>query len=213
MTTKLITTFRHSLPDFITKARNIKTCMSNNPNFQELSPDFMSSLGKLPEIIDRLQVAHDESSGHDTYKIAFRDKVRKELVANLGRIAKHAELSANGDVNILQSTGFDLTRPKNGTTKNSGPLKSPFVKLRHGKLGGTMNAGAIAIPGAGSYEGQITDGDPTIAENWRTFGIFVHCKSIDITGLTAGRNYSVRLRAIGVNGVGAWSPHVTLMSL
>ena len=213
MPVKLIITLPRNMSDFIDKSRSIKTALTDNANFRDLSSEFAADLAKLPDTIDRMQNAFDEAKNHDSLKIAMRDQVRQELSALLGRIAKSIELVAKGDVAIMKSTGFDLSVDQGKKSKVIVPLEAPELKLKHGTMPGTIIVSARAIPGAASYEVHITSGDPTHPENFNPFGIFAHCSHINVPDLSAGQNCSVRMRAIGVGGVGVWSAPCTLMSL
>jgi len=42
----------------------------------------------------------------------------------------------------------------------------------------------------------VTNGDPTVEDNWRTLGIFAHCSRIEVKDLEAGKLYSFRLRGL-----------------
>jgi hypothetical protein len=61
------------------------------------------------------------------------------------------------------------------------------------------------VPSAGSYDLQMTTGDPTVEANWTDGGVFKSCRRIELRGLTPLKTYSVRLRALGASGYGAWS--------
>jgi hypothetical protein len=70
---------------------------------------------------------------------------------------------------------------------------------------------ASPVSKAGAYEVQTTTADPTIESNWTAAGSFMNCGHIELDGLTVGKVYSVRLRAIGSAGPGAWTPASSLM--
>jgi len=212
MPPKLSVTFPSIVLLLLAKARQVRTSMSDNRYFAGPWHENASSVAELSEAIDQTQKACDEALTRDTAKIAFRDQCQKRLVAILKKIAQYAELVADGNIDILKSTGFDLQQQK-GRAKTYGLLEAPVVTLKHGPVGGTLIARAKPINGAASYEAHIADSDPTVDENWKQYGVFAHCSHIDITGLTPGQNYFLRLRCIGAAGTGAWSAPCTLMSL
>uniref|UniRef100_C6E157 Fibronectin type-III domain-containing protein n=1 Tax=Geobacter sp. (strain M21) TaxID=443144 RepID=C6E157_GEOSM len=208
------TSFPKKAPELLVLSRKVKESLYNGPLFQQRSSEFEQDLQKLSEGIDRLQKASDESQTRDSLKIAFRDKTREEVNVILGRVVKHVELTAHGDLAVLQSSGFELTQDKSKKPPlSSQPLPAPIVTLKHGRLSGTLIANAKPVPGAASYEFRITDSDPTISENFSSFGTFAHGTHITIPDRTPGRTYSVIARCIGTAGPGVWSSPFTLMSL
>lgn len=207
---KLITTLPDNVEKLLTETRDILTAMTDNPHFRNISPEFAECLAKGQEKIDLLQTAYNEAKGHDTKKVAYRKQLQRQLIVHFGKIAKFAELVADGDITKLKSTGFKLARDRNSPIQY--PLTIPVVTLRHGPSG-TIVAQAKPLEGAWGYKSQIADGDPTVAENWRHYGDHPHCTRIEITGRTPGKYCSVRLQGIWVQGEGPWSVPVTLMSL
>ncbi len=210
---KMIISFSRKVPVLLSKARFVLTSLSSSPYFKEPPPELKANMEKLDETIGRLQKAHDESKYRDSQKIAFRKAVMIELIALLVRIAHQVDYAANGDINVMLSAGFDLTVDKSKYTKKPGRPPAPVVVLIHADTEDAMVAQAKPVPGAVSYEVHITDKDPTVAENWGLFGIFAHCTHILLANLVSGTKYSVRMRCVGVDGVGAWSVPVTLRCL
>lgn len=67
------------------------------------------------------------------------------------------------------------------------------------------------VPRAASYDAQITSEDPTTESNWIAAGRFKNCTGIELSGLTLGKTYFVRVRALGSGGPGAWTIPSSLM--
>jgi hypothetical protein len=210
MLKKLITSFPRNTAAFLEKARSINTALTDNPFFKDISAEFLAALGLLLTGINELQIAFDGAKSRDSGKIAYRDQLQKSVATLLTNIAKFVELHAKGDENILKSSGFDLVRGSQKGTQH--PLLTAMLSLRHGPSG-TFYARGKSLPGAWRYEFYVTDGDPTKDENWQFYCDSPHCSHIEITGRTAGKNYSVKMRGIWVAGAGPWSQPVTLMSL
>lgn len=209
---KLIGTFSRSAGKLIQQARKVYASINNSPHFQHKSAEFETDMQRLGGGIDSLQKASDDAQSRDIQKMAYRDRMLEELVAILKRIVKHVELAANGDVAVLRDSGFDLAQDLAKKPHSIHPLPAPTVTLKHGPLSGVLVASVKPVPGAASYEFHITDGDPTVRENYLLAGALAR-GHLSISDRTPGRNYSVIARCIGSAGPGAWSTPFTLMSL
>ena len=209
---RAITNFPKNVLELLTFARGIKVSLSESEYFQQKSAEFEAEMLKLSELIDLLQVADEAAFTRDRNKMAHRDKVRDELIAQLQRVAKHVELAVNSDVAKLKTSGFLVYEAKNHRTGKRPPTGVPVVELSHGELPGTMIVKARSVPGTRIYELQITDRDPSVEANYWVHGLHPSSR-VDVAGLTSGSNYWARMRCYGVNGAGAWSLPVVLRML
>ena len=212
MQAKLIITFENlSEPNFLAKAELINTSLTGNANFPPPFPAEVPTLAQLAAAFTAYQTAYNAATGHDQTAIATRNTARIALTTILKKLAPHLETASGGVVAKLTTTGYDLRHDivqGTGTT----PLAAPAdFKITRGKLSGVLLVHARILPGAGSYQAQTTDGDPTVPANWKDAGTFVHCSHIELTALVPGKTYSVRLRGIGSHGPGAWTDHASLM--
>jgi hypothetical protein len=66
---------------------------------------------------------------------------------------------------------------------------------------------------AGSYDVQITSGDPTVEANWTSAGSYRNSGRIELTGLATLKTWSARMRALGSAGPGDWSVPVSLLAV
>lgn len=140
----------------------------------------------------------------DKTKIALRTSLRAALTADLKKLAQFIELKANGDVTMLESTGYELSKVP--TPAGSDPLPAPQdLRVLKGELPGVLIARCKSVKGAASYETHICATDPGVPANWSQTAISKGCRRIDLEGLTPGTLYYVRVRAINQNGPGAWS--------
>jgi hypothetical protein len=95
---------------------------------------------------------------------------------------------------------------------HSGILPAPSnFRVSHGQKSGTLNAQATRLPGAGSYEVQILQGDPSIEANWKYFTSSVSSAHILLEGLIPAQTYWIRLRAIGSPGAGLWTDPIRVI--
>jgi hypothetical protein len=133
------------------------------------------------------------------------------LTALLKRLAPYLELVAQGDTNILTTTGFDLRRDIiKGTSVDILPAPVDF-RVNHGQKSGTLEIHTARSPNAGSYDVQTTQGDPTVEANWQHAATSKTSSHIKLEGLNPAQTYWVRLRAIGSHGPGIWTDPICII--
>jgi hypothetical protein len=212
MQAKLIITFSNlSEPDFHTKAGAIVTALRNNPDFPEPWPPQVPSFAQLEAAYNAYQDALHAAANRDRAKIAERDDKRAVLEGYLKTLAGYLELIAQGDTTKLIRTGFDQRKDiVRGVNANPPPAPAGFT-VKHGKLSGSVILHASSVQGAASYDASHTEASPADDASWQDDGTFTGCNHIDITGLTPGKSYWFRLRAINSAGNGAWTAPAGLM--
>lgn len=109
----------------------------------------------------------------------------------------------------LATTGFEMRKPR---TTTDAPVAAPQnVRLRSTGTSGEVQLLCDPSERAKSYEVQYTL-DP-VNGPWTDAGTFGSTRGIIIGGRTRGKDYWMRIRAIGSNGPGAWSdPAIMLVS-
>ena len=212
MQAKLIVTFdRLSAPDFLAKSGSIVTSMTGNSHYPEPWTGQGLTLDNLKASYAAFQDAYHASLTHDTLKIAQRDATRKTLTDLLKRLALYLELMSDGDTARLATTGYEL---RHDSVRNNSsellPAPSDF-KVSHGQLTGSLNIQVTRLAGAGSYEIQITLGDPKIEGNWQHALSSVTCTHMLITDLIPGQIYWLRVRGFDSNGGGVWTAPISIM--
>lgn len=207
---RLKTAFPKSVAALIALARLVKTSMMSSPHFALISAAFSAALAKLAEDIERLQKAKDDSAFGGTHNISYRDQVATELVATLKKVVRHVELHADGNIDVLRASGFELTDPFK-KWKIPDDLPQLFVSLSPAKDHGIV-AKAQPIPYAIKYEAHMTKGDPTVEENWAHFAFYKN-PIMHMKGDTPGENHHLRFRFICTKGNGPWSPTHTFTPL
>ena len=74
---------------------------------------------------------------------------------------------AQGDTHILATTGYELRKDiVRGGSADILPAPDAF-RVTHGAKSGSFDIHLAKLLGAGSYEVQITESDPSIEANWR----------------------------------------------
>jgi len=167
MQPKLIITFdRLSEADFLAKAGFIMASLVGNAHYPEPWAAQAPGLSQLNEALAAYRDAYHASLTRDTLKIAQRESARQALTDLLKRLAPYLELVAQGDTAILASAGYDLR--KDIVHGNGGALPAPGnFRVVHGQKSGTLDIHIARLSGAGSYEVQTAQGDPTLETNWK----------------------------------------------
>ena len=212
MQAKLIVTFdRLSAADFLAKSGAIIVAMTGNSHYPEPWAGQGLTLDQLKSAFTAFQDAYHASLTRDTLKIAQRDAARQALTDLLKRLALYLELIAQGDTAILATTGYEL---RHDIVRNTGntvlPAPSDF-RVTHGQISGTLDVHVARLPGAGSYEVHIAQGDPTIESNWQHAVSSVTCAHILIAGLIPAQSYWLRMRGINSHGGGVWTDPVSII--
>lgn len=192
-----------SEPAFVTQSLAIVQGLTGNTNYPLPWPDDLPTLAELTTAQSQYSAAVTAAIDRDKAKIADRIAKRAVLEDMIRDLAPWLQKKANGDVAVMESTGYALTKPRTPVTNV--PDAPTGLKLRLGKFPGSLVASAMAPQGAGSFETQVCTGDPAVEANWRTAAQTKSCRSIELAGLQRGVDHYVRIRAIGSKGPGPWS--------
>ncbi len=212
MQAKLIIRFEHlSEPDFIVKAENIITSLTDNSHYNIPWPPQAPSLAELSLALKTYKDDYHDSINRDTLKIAQRNKSRLALTELLKRLPAYLEFIAQGDTAILATTGYDQRKNTAYISANDILAAPSDFKVIHGIKKGSLNIHIAALNDAGSYEVQTAEGDPTIEANWKHALSSLSSSKILIENLTPTLAYWIRIRGIGRNGSGAWAEPISII--
>ncbi len=137
----------------------------------------------------------------------LRKEKRDAVILMMQKLAAGLELAADGNLVHLAATGFDLkTKP----TRSTGPLPAPEnLRVKTTGTAGEAMCKCKAVPLADSYECAWTL-DP-INGPWTAIPPLSSSQNMLFTGLSRGKDYYFRVRAIGANGPSGWSDVATMM--
>jgi hypothetical protein len=212
MQAKLIISFEHlSESDFLVKAETIITSMTGNSHYPEPWPPQAPSLAELTLALDTYKKDYHASINRDTAKIAQRINSRQNLTELLKRLVSYLEFIAQGDTQILTTTGYDLRKDSVHSSGNEILSAPSDFRVSHGIKKGTLNIHIASLPDAGSYEVQITLGDPNVEANWQHATSSLTSSQILLEGLVPAQTYWIRIRGIGRNGSGAWAEPISII--
>lgn len=196
---------------FVAQVEQIITAMTGNADFPEPWPATVPTLAQIQADFAAFQTELTATSAGDKTRIVARNAARSRLANDLNQLAYHVQTVAQDDATKLVASGFPLRQPRGG---NHTPLPLPApdrFQLVRGPVSGTVIVSSGRVEGAGSYDVQTTTGDPTVEANWIGAGSYKTCRRIQLEGLVPGKVYSVRIRALGSAGPGAWTPASSLM--
>lgn len=199
--------------NFLAQAQTIVTGMTGNPAFPEPWSATVPTLAQIQADLNVYQNAVTATAAGDRTQIAQRNSSRETLATDLALLGMYVQSVARDDEARLASSGFPLIQHGPRTQAVDAPPAPTGVRLSCGNVSGTLIARAPRQRGAGAYDVQITMGDPTVESNWTSAGSYKNCGRIQLTGLATLKTWSVRLRALGAAGPGAWSAPASLLVL
>ncbi len=185
---------------FKEKSGYILVWMTENPNFPTPEP----SLEVVAAATEDYSTALEAAAGLDRVKVADKNRARKTLQQVLGQLGLYIMCVANGDAAVLVSSGYTLAK-----TPEPGKLANPGnVTLSNGVTGGQLLSSVKSVRYARVYSHEITDQLPGDEGNW-TVTHTTTCKHV-FNGLTPGKQYWVRVGAIGTANQVTYSTVATL---
>ncbi len=190
---------RFTVAILLMKARNIYAAMLDNTNFATPNPDMPTLL----QLINALQDAQDAAADGGKAAIAARDEAQGNLITLLKALGNYVNYTAQGNVPILATSGFDLTK-----TKQPVQLQA-IIRLLVTSVPNTNSLTLRAIGGSGikGFVHQYST-DPAMADSsWVSVNSTV--RKYTFQNLTRQKEYFVRVICIGSNGQSAISDPVS----
>ena len=187
----------------LAQAQGIVTAMTANPGFPEPWPSTVPTLTQIQADLAALQDAVTATAAGDKTRIQERNAAKQTLADDLAGLGFYVQSLGRENQVLLASTGFPLRQPTQRAKVVDAPPAPGDLRLSRGNNSGSLLVRATPLPKAGSYDVQITTGDPTVEANWMAAGSYKNCGRIELNGLTPLKTYSVRMRAPGSAGPGA----------
>jgi hypothetical protein len=136
----------------------------------------------------------------DRNDVAIKVAARKALELLLVTLGNCIMMVAKGDVAMLQSSGYTLT--KIPEPRNLGALGN--VTLSKGVNSGELVAKVKALYGATKYVHQLVSSPPGDNTSWEDFP--GNPSKFVFTSLVPGKQYWIRVIALGSRGQKSYSP-------
>lgn len=213
MKPRLIVSFHHhSEPEFQAKAGFIVNQLTGNAHYPEPWAPQVSSLVQLNDALNNYRLNYTDGTVRDTVKTRARNAARETLEGMLHQLAPYLELVAQGNVTMLESTGYDLRRATVRSPVNTDPLSAPSdFRVIRGRVSGTLEVHMARQTGAVSYEVSISQGDGSPSGEWKHAVTAASGVRILLQGLQPGETFWVRARGIATKGPGMWTEPIRLM--
>jgi hypothetical protein len=168
--------------------------------------DLAALLTKLPLDVTAVTNAMAATGPGAAEQLAAADDA---LSITLGNIADAANRTANVTDADLAGTGLPQVKQR---VQLSEPPPAPLnLRLRHGKMPGSVEGAVDPIPGGNvrSYEGQwALDAN---AGPWSDTLTFPNSRALKFADLARGKDTWFRIRARNTIGAGPWSDPATIM--
>ena len=195
---KLKTTFsRYTDADLEVLAGHVLTSMTGNASF----PDPIPELTDLAAAITEYKESLIKAAALGRLNIADKNEKRQVLETLLTQLSFYVIYVAMGNVAILTSSGFPLTKERETSS-----LDSPGrIDLLQGKSTGELKVMTReAVKGAVSYVFEYADEPVTESTRWNY--VPSSRSKYTLQGLTAGKLYFVRVGAVGRDASVTYSP-------
>jgi hypothetical protein len=213
MRRRLITNFRRlSEADFQVQEGRVQVAMQNNPYFPLPWSAPAPSLQQIEPAYEVYHSAFLASATRDTVRIAERNAARRVVEDLLQKLASYVEFVAQDDEAALQSSGFELRRESTRIDRSAPPPAPANLRVEHGALSGQLVVRFSRVPGAASYDMDLTFGDPNVEAGWKHALNSSLCTGV-LRDLPRLQTCWIRVRALMGQDFGPWSEPAVIVVL
>ena len=183
---------------------NVTTCMTNNALFPNMDPPLLMVIAAL--VAYKNALAAQVNGGKDRRNAVA--VARANLVSLMRLLALYVQRTANGNMEVLLSSGFPICKPQRQPV---GILPAPgSVTLVLGDRSGDLKAATPRMNGATGYNWILsTVANPGVAVQTAS----TPAARTTFSGLTPGVLYQVTVSAVGSSGPSDWSDAATQMAV
>lgn len=178
------------------KSQSIVAAVGGSPHFTTPVP----SLVEVSGVIANYKSLLVEAQMRDKTKVATKNALKKELVSTIRALGNYVTQTAEGELEVLISSGFTLAK----TGQAAPPITNPQdLQVENGLNSGEIITGVKAVKSAKAYIHQYT-ADPITDNSQWTSVASTKCKNV-FTGLEPAKIYWFQIAAIGANEQIAYS--------
>lgn len=197
-------------PEFLAFLGALIAALRAHPLFSGPWPDIYPSLDEMEKEAEGFRTLYNGSLTKDIVITSQKNAARKVLNKKIFQISQYVELVAGEDPVKLMGTGFTL---KGHSVRHIRAYTVPQgFKLSNGLLPGSVNAKCARMDGVAAWEIYAAD-DPSREENFRYVSNFTRCSHMEMTGFESVKKFYFKIRAIGHDVKGPWSPVVSIVVL
>jgi hypothetical protein len=180
----------------------ILNCMTGNAHFPTPTPTLAIVLAALQQFSAAILLAKNG----DKVKIEDRKAKRKLFAQQLRKLGTYVNLISDGDRAMQKTSGFPLNTVEAAPTDELTPVTG--VRAIPGKNSGEVLVRYNKVPAAVSYEIDFAE-SPVQNDTWKMERetLIKHL----LKGLTRGKEYCIRVRAVGKGGETIVSETITIM--
>ncbi|QWV91826.1 fibronectin type III domain-containing protein [Geomonas oryzisoli] len=186
------------------------TLLSKDPSILEKIYTLLPNLEKIQATHNRHRSIYHEFLDGARDKEGELETARYESISQMRMIRGIANLVGKHDPTIPEKLGMAAT-PSASKRTPSPPITPMNLKVVYHK--NEVVARASGVKGVKSYEMSVCESDPLVESNWRHLTTSTHAKRIVLSGLTPGKMYYFRIRALTTQGEGPWSNFVCIMAI
>ena len=187
----------------VSRATNIQTAMTGNPNF----PNPPVDLAALKTAIETFSALIAEALDGSKKVIAQRNNQRAVVIQMLKLLGRYVTVTSNGDMAIFQTSGFEAAAVRTATT----PLTEKIRKIGHRSNSGEINLWLKAVAGASMYEVRYTQANGGAATAGTTVPLSNAKSGVVLKGLTPAETYLIQARALVGRAFTDWSDPISFI--
>ncbi|MBU5614751.1 fibronectin type III domain-containing protein [Geomonas azotofigens] len=196
--------------ELVRETGDLITNLSNDPSIMESIYTLLPNLEKIRSAHERHRTLFHQvlDGAHD--KEGELEAARNYVLLQMSLVHGIANLTGKHDPTIPQKLGM-VQQNSSKRVSVAGLLVPENFRMAYEGRG--IIARASAVKGAKSYEIWVCESDPLVESSWRHHTTSGRVHRIDITGLTPGRLYYFRIRAVGATDAGPWSNFISMMAI
>ncbi len=183
-----------------TKANTVLQAMDGHPLFPTPVPALATVQAAYEDYALKLAEARRRGSPRET---TLKNQSKAVLIGLLKKLGAYVADVADGDLAVIQASGFDASAGQGAGTVPGQPLG---VRLLNGRLASTLQLTFFQVPGARLYEyryAQVPVGGA--GPDWSDRIVTSNSRITIIAGLQRVTEYMVQVRAVNNYGPGDWS--------